>query len=1259
MPRRAAQQLGGGTGGKGEAAKCPEWGKDKGRRRPNVPSSGAGPWNQPSRRALKRGLGFAAALAALGTLCLGSSSAWAGCPAGSAYSSCGPGWELTANLEPTRLTPTGVGSHGMLDVAVFNVGAVSSTGAVTVTDTLPAGVTAIDAGDYQRAGFGAPGEGVNPVIGHRFWRCTGDGPGPPPGVLGAHVLTCVNGEALPSIAGGAGAPNHTSGEPANPQPEIAISVNVAAPAKEGTQANRVAVAGGGAQGTASTEDPVTISAEPARFGFAGWDTWLSNADGTLDTRAGSHPYAATFNFDLATLLNRKEQLQPAEGEIRNLDVELPPGLVGDPTTVTRCTRQQLLTETEHRVTGCPSVSQVGVSVVRFAVFPTASTFMVFDMVPPPGVAAEFAFNLNGITTFLDARVRSGGDYGITTNVTDISQREVIGATTILWGVPGDPSHDIWRAETGGGCTPSELQTGECSLGTTRSLSPFLTLPTSCAQSDPFSIAGNTWQNGALSAHRTVSAHDSNGAATGLTGCNALGFAPTITTAPDTSQADAPAGLTVEVKPPVGGLSDPEGVSTADIQNTTVELPQGLVINPGQAAGLQACQPSQSGVGSEAAPSCPPASKVGEDEIQTPLLPHSLKGDVYILQSDPPNLEILVAASGEGVNLKLVGKVSVCESAGEAIDGKTCQAPGQLITRFAGTPELPFTNFRLSFSGGPQAALATPTQCGQYSTSADFQSWADPFLPDFLTGASFGLSEGPGGGPCPSSPMPFTPTLTAGSTTDQAGGFTGFTTLLQRGDGQQRIEKLQFKEPAGLAGLISSVPLCDESSANAGTCPAASHIGHAVVSSGPGPYPLVLPQPGAPELPIYLTGPYKGAPFGLSIVTPVIAGPFNLGTVITRAKIEIDPRTAQITITTDPLPQIVKGVPTDLRSINSIIDRPNFLFNPTNCTPAEFTGTAWGTPPPGAGGPGATAPISSHFGVGSCRELEFHPKVAATTGAKASKANGASLNFNISYPKGALGRESWFNEAKFVIPKQLPSRLTTLQKACLAHVFETERQNCPAASIIGHAVVHTPVLPVALQGGVYFVSYGGAAFPDVVLVLDGYGVHIELHGNTLIEKGVTSATFRNTPDVPFESIEVNIPTGPFSEFGAYLPHESYDFCGQKLVVPTLFKAQNGLEIHQNTPVAVTGCPPSLSITKTKVTGNSVSVTVKVGETGTVKITGRGLRTVTKRGVKAGTHTISVPLNATGRAAKRHGSKLRIHAALTVSGRTGSATKTVKA
>jgi hypothetical protein len=334
---------------------------------------------------------------------------------------------------------------------------------------------------------------------------------------------------------------------------------------------------------------------------------------------------------------------------------------------------------------------------------------------------------------------------------------------------------------------------------------------------------------------------------------------------------------------------------------------------------------------------------------------------------------------------------------------------------------------------------------------------------------------------------------------------------------------------------------------------------------------------------YLTGPYNGGAYGLAVVVPAVAGPYNFGTVVVRQSLRIDPHTAQVTDVSDAFPKIIDGIPLRLRRIDVTLNRPEFAFNPTSCEHQQFTGALTGSPlgaPTSLNGTvgyateaGANSPFTAPFQVTNCASLAFRPAFTVSTSGHASKANGAGLTFKIAYPKGAIGAESWFNEAKFDIPRQLPARLTTLQQACLAATFENNRGACPHASVIGHAVVHTQVLSEALQGPVYFVSYGSAKFPDAVMVLHGSNVTIELHGNTFINSktGVTSATFHGLPDVPFESIEVVVPEGPFSEFGANLPAKAnYSFCGQKLTMPTFFKAANGLQIKQNTPLQITGC-----------------------------------------------------------------------------------------
>ncbi len=756
------------------------------------------------------------------------------------------------------------------------------------------------------------------------------------------------------------------------------------------------------------------------------------------------------------------------------------------------------------------------------------------MVPPAGIPAQFGFSLTGNKVLLDIGVRSASDYGVTFHANNLPERGVTFSEATIFGTLGEK--------------------------------PFVTLPTSCEGSQDareFSAAADIWEEPNTFARASFES-------SGFTGCEHLSFHPSISITPDTNEADTPTGLTVDVKMPQEGLTVPGGLASSDIKNTTVTLPQGVVVNPGQAAGLVVCQESEAHVKVEEPPSCPAASKVGTDEAESPILKDRLKGNVYLLQSqsepeesNPPNLELLVAAAGDGVEIKIVGHVRLNEQT------------GQVTSTFTNIPQAPVSDFKLSFSGGAQAALATPTACGVYGPesgfSADFTPWSTPFVSDASPVSSFQIKSGPNGTPCVS-PRPFTPSMIAGSTTDQAGGYTNFSLLLQNGDGQQRIAGLQFKFPPGLLAMISNVPLCPEPQASKGECSSASQIGHTVVAAGPGPYPLVVPQPGEPEAPIFLTGPYKGAPYGLSIAVPLLVGPFNLGTEVVRSRIEVDPYTAQVTITTDPLPQIVKGVPADLRTINAVVDRKNFTFNPTNCNPMSFAGTA-------TSAEGAIAPIESHFQVVSCRFLKFKPDFKVSTSAKTSRKYGASLAVKVVYPTGPQEANQASSQAnirsvKVELPKRLPSRLTTLQKACLAAVFEANPANCPAASAVGRATATSPVLPVPLTGPAYFVSHGGEAFPSLVVVLQGDNITVDLTGTTFISKsGITSSTFKAVPDVPISSFELTLPEGPYSALAA-----NGNLCKDSLLMPTEFVGQNGATVREKTKIAVSGCPKSKSAKK---------------------------------------------------------------------------------
>ena len=1023
-----------------------------------------------------------------------------------------PGWEVFGRFGPTELHP---GGYGVLSLYVFNSGGGSVTGAATLVDELPPGLEAVS---------------VMPADPQLEQDKTVESAG----CSGSPVVRCEVGGVAPV------------GSPTLFEIPVRVASGMAPTGSGGGLVSVVSVSGGGALGEGKTRVPVIVGAGKAGFGFSGFDGWLSNADGTTDTQAGSHPYSLTIAFSANSQGAGSGAEDPTVGETHSLNVNLPPGLVGEPGVVPQCTRQQF--DSAATGEGCPEASQVGEDYASVS-GPTLLPFRIFNLVPPPGVAAQFAFTFSGTSVFLDAGVRSGGDNGITEHANPVAERKVVFNVATIWGIPGE--------HTGSGAKP------------------FLTLPTSCSRSNVFSIeALGTWQEENAVAHEndplykasaSFATHNNAGEEVGFTGCERLvHFQPSIAVAPDTSYADTPAGLTAIVHAPQG--LNGAGLAVSGLQDTTVTLPEGVAINPGQANGLVACQPGEEGFGfavngevNEAPPSCPPASKVGTDEITTPLLPDKLKGNVYVLQSNPPELQILVAASGDGVNLKLIGTVH--------LDPLT----GRLTTTFNETPDAPFTEFALSFSGGAQAALTTPTRCGSYETSAVFVPWSAPLVADAFSSGNFQIASGPLGSPCVW-PMPFAPTMTAGSTTDQAAGYTNFSMLLSRGDEQQRISTLQFKTPEGLLGMISHVSLCGEPQAALGTCPEGSRIGHTVVTAGPGPDPLQIPEVGQAPSSIYLTGPYEGAPYGLSIVVPIIAGPFTLQTQIVRARIEVDPHTSQLTITTDPLPQIVGGVPTDLRVIDAVIDRPGFMFNPSDCSPMSFSGTARSSE-------GATAAISSPFQVGSCQSLKFKPNFKVSTSGKPSRLNGASLDAKIVYPTVPAGNNQASSQAniarvKVELPKRLPSRLSTLQKACRALVFAANPAACPEGSIVGHATADTPVLPHPLSGPAYFVSHGGEAFPSLIVVLQGEGITVDLEGTTFIsKKGITTSTFKSVPDVPVSTFELVLPKGPHSALAA-----NGNLCKGTLTLPTEFLGQNGALIKQNTKINVTDCPKKHKQTK---------------------------------------------------------------------------------
>jgi len=648
-----------------------------------------------------------------------------------------------------------------------------------------------------------------------------------------------------------------------------------------------------------------------------------------------------------------------------------------------------------------------------------------------------------------------------------------------------------------------------------------------------------------------------------TGCDQLSFNPSVLMLPDTLEAGAPAGYSFDLDVPQN--TEAEGLATPDVKRTSVTLPPGTVISPSAADGLGDCSNVQFALHSGVPGGCPRDSQVGTVSIKTPALEERLNGDVFLASpecdpctpqdaADSKMIRLFVQVVGEGesgIIVKLEGT------------GQINQQTGQITTTFENTPQLPFSEFQLSLQGGERATLSNPRTCGEVHTTADLTPWSTPFTPDATPTSNFDIDEN-----C-FAPQ-FNPTFTAGTTSNQAGGFTPFTVAFGRSDSDEFLNGLQVQMPPGLLGMLSRVSLCPEPQASLGTCGPESQIGEVTVETGPGADPFVV-RGGK----VFITGPYKGAPYGLSIVVPAKAGPYTLagttgnGTVVNRSAISVNPETSALTVTADPLPTVLDGIPLQLRLVNVTINRPGFIFNSTSCDKLQVAATLTSTEAASASG-------SSSYQVTNCGALAFKPKFTVSTSGKTSRANGASLDAKVTFPTGSQTNQANIHSFKVELPKQLPSRLTTLQKACTAAVFDANPANCPAASVIGVVRVNTPVVPVQLTGPVYFVSHGGEAFPSLEIVLQGDGVRVDVVAATFISKaGITSSTFKTVPDVPFESFELYLPEGPYSALAA-----NGTLCTSKLAMPTAIVAQNGAEIHESTPIGVTGCPKAEKATKKK-------------------------------------------------------------------------------
>jgi hypothetical protein len=912
----------------------------------------------------------------------------------------------------------------------------------------------------------------------------------------------------------------------------------------------------------------------AQFGIQNAAISARTKAGTPAVQAGSHPYSLTTGL----VLNQPATPNYAlEGNVKDVTVELPPGLVGNPTATPRCSYADFIAGL-NEASKCGNDTVVGFAITFTTTYELdheyfATTNPVYNLVPAPGEAAQFGYlAAKTVPVLLGSSVRDGSDYGVNVKAPDIGESVPIAASKVtIWGVPAESSHDPWR----GTCVASLLTATEAPLeqagygldgaeagqegpdydghrpehrtaiaeseGNCPSdapVLPLLTLPRSCGRPLSGSISVDSWEEQGVFHTAKIELPE-------MQGCEKLAFSTKLGVTPESSADSTPTGLDFEAQEPQEGLESPEGLAESDLREYSVPLPEGLQLNGSAVNGLVTCSLAQIGYTGEAEldpstepgvltpqftsarPSCPNASKIGNLRIKSPLLEGELEGSVYV--AAPQNYK---AGPLENPFGSLTAAYGVAE---EPKTGVMVKLPanilrnpetGQLTFTLKQSPQLPYSVAKIELFGGERAPLATGPRCGAYTTEGTFTPWSG--TSPFVSLSSFDITSGPGGSPCPGGVLPFSPSLQTGTSSINAGAFSPLTTVIHRPDGQQAIHNVTISYPPGVSAVLTGVPECGEAQANAGTCGAESLIGEDTASVGLGndPYTVTGGR-------VYLTGPYDGAPFGLSIVTPAKAGPFVLdegAPVITRAKIEINPTTAVVSVTTGELPKILDGIPLQVKQITVDINRPGFAINPTSCEHMTVTG--------GLGGwEGTSFPVSDPFQVGNCQNLQFAPKFSASTAGHTSKLLGASLVTKIEEPAGALGTQANIAKVKVTLPLQLPSQLKTLQKACLAKTFEVSPEACFKESKyakVGEAVVHTPLLPVPLTGNAYLVSHGGEEFPDLTLVLKGDGVTIVLVGTTHIKNGITTTTFKTTPDVPFTSFELTLPQGEYSALGSYLP-----------------------------------------------------------------------------------------------------------------------------
>ena len=819
----------------------------------------------------------------------------------------------------------------------------------------------------------------------------------------------------------------------------------------------------------------SVSPASADFGFESFSEKYETSSKAPFYEAGAHANVRT-GFELNRETASNGLLVP-EGTLKDIEFDLPAGFYADQTVAPTCKVEELV----QREGACAVAAQVGTFFVNW--FPELGEIQrgitevpLYRLPTTSEQTAQLGAVVLGVLIKIEVTPRTDGDYGLTAKVNNINQGlDISGNELVLWGVPADPVNDANRFIT-------HNERGAPAGFEPR---PFVYLPARC---EPMTttVRADSWQHPGQ--WQTISSTTPT-----LTGCDRLSFEPKVSVTPQSSAAGAPSGLNVDLMIPqdnsVGGRSTPQ------LRKAVVTLPKGVAISPGSASGLGYCSDEQLALGTRAKPSCPNSSKLGTVSVDTPVLEDPLQGNVILGEPRPGNLfRLFLVAEGSGIVLKVPGIA------------KPDPQTGQITATFDNAPQLPFQTLHLEFKGGPRAPLSLPASCGTYTTHAELTSWSTP--EPVASDSSFTIDQNCG------NEAKFTPSLEAGTTSSVGGGYSPFLLRVIGQDGQQNLSRIDATLPEGLLAKLAGVPLCGDAVAATGSCPAASQVGATTIGAGAGSNPIYVPEAGKAPTAVYLAGPYKGAPYSLVVKVPAQAGPFALGDVVVRNALNIDPVTTQVTASSDPLPQILQGIPIAYRDVRVEVNRPDFTLNPTGCDQKQVTALI-------AGSGGASAAPKAPFQAVNCERLAFKPSLALSLSGKTNRSAHPKLKAVLTAPKG----DANIARAQVTLPKTEFLENAHIKTVCTRVQYAAGPgggAQCPKASVYGHAKAWSPLLDKPLEGPVYLRS-SSHELPDLVASLDGQ-IHVDLSGRIDSKNARIRNTFDFVPDAPVSKFVLTMQGG---------------------------------------------------------------------------------------------------------------------------------------